>query len=103
MGNLHYRNGVFRSSRFILENHFDFFSYRFDSSILFSSIFTDCWFSPYWRGCSINQFVEVKMDFDGKKILIVASDFPYPPNHGARLDIWGRILALKQLGFAIDL
>jgi len=43
------------------------------------------------------------MDFVGKKILIVASDFPYPTNHGARMDIWGRILALKQLGFYIDL
>lgn len=43
------------------------------------------------------------MDFAGKKILIVASDFPYPTNHGARMDIWGRMLALKQLGFYIDL
>lgn len=43
------------------------------------------------------------MDFAGKKILIVASDFPYPTNHGARMDIWGRILALEQLGFYIDL
>jgi len=43
------------------------------------------------------------MDFAGRKILIVASDFPYPTNHGARMDIWGRILALKQLGFYIDL
>lgn len=42
------------------------------------------------------------MDFAGKKILIVASDFPYPTNHGARVDIWGRILALIQLGFYID-
>jgi glycosyltransferase involved in cell wall biosynthesis len=43
------------------------------------------------------------MTFTGKKVLVVAPDFPYPANHGGRLDIWGRIRALKQLGFKIDL
>jgi glycosyltransferase involved in cell wall biosynthesis len=38
-----------------------------------------------------------------KKILVVANDFPYPPVHGAALDIWTRLLTLKQMGFAVDL
>lgn len=37
------------------------------------------------------------------KMLLVAPDFPYPPNHGARLDIWRRAQILKELGFDIDL
>lgn len=41
--------------------------------------------------------------FAGKKILVVAPDFPYPPNHGGRVDVWGRIKALRNLGFTIDL
>lgn len=43
------------------------------------------------------------MEYGDKRILIVAPDLPYPPNHGARLDIWGRILALRQIGYTIDL
>lgn len=38
-----------------------------------------------------------------KSILIVAGDFPYPPIHGGRLDIWNRIKLLKSMGFCIDL
>jgi len=38
-----------------------------------------------------------------KRILIVSPDFPFPPNHGARLDIWGRIRFLYELGFTVDL
>jgi polysaccharide biosynthesis protein PslH len=37
------------------------------------------------------------------RILIVANDFPYPPHHGAAVDIWGRILSIKRLGFTLDL
>ncbi|WP_158602259.1 glycosyltransferase family 4 protein [Cohnella endophytica] len=37
------------------------------------------------------------------KILIVCSDFPYPANHGARVDTWGRIKALSELGWTIEL
>ena len=37
------------------------------------------------------------------RILIVANDFPYPPHHGAAVDIWGRILSLRRLGFVLDL
>ncbi|PAE17931.1 hypothetical protein CHH91_00035 [Virgibacillus sp. 7505] len=37
------------------------------------------------------------------KILIVSSDFPYPANHGGRVDIWGRIKKLSSLGYKIDL
>lgn len=38
-----------------------------------------------------------------KKILIVAGDFVYPPNHGGRVDIWNRILVLHEMGFWIHL
>lgn len=41
--------------------------------------------------------------FSNKKILLVSSDFVYPPNHGDRVDIWNRILCLNKLGFEIDL
>ena len=37
------------------------------------------------------------------RFLVVAFDFPYPPHHGAALDMWNRILGLKQLGFGVDL
>src|SRR6516225_5292883 len=37
------------------------------------------------------------------RILVVATDFPYPPRHGAAVDMWNRILSLKELGFALDL
>jgi glycosyltransferase involved in cell wall biosynthesis len=37
------------------------------------------------------------------RILIVANDFPYPPHHGAAVDIWGRVLSLKRLRFTLDL
>lgn len=36
-------------------------------------------------------------------ILHIASDFPYPPHHGARVDIWGRICALADLGHQLHL
>lgn len=38
-----------------------------------------------------------------KSILIVSSDFVYPPNHGGRVDVWNKILCLNSLGFNIDL
>jgi glycosyltransferase involved in cell wall biosynthesis len=38
-----------------------------------------------------------------ERILVVANDFPYPPNNGASLDTWGRIQALKKMGFMVDL
>ncbi|MCC5612879.1 glycosyltransferase family 4 protein [Nostoc sp. CHAB 5834] len=37
------------------------------------------------------------------KILIISHEFPYPSNHGARYDIWNRILALKKEGVEIFL
>lgn len=37
------------------------------------------------------------------KILIVCNDFPYPANHGARVDTWGRILVLHEMGWEIHL
>jgi glycosyltransferase involved in cell wall biosynthesis len=36
-------------------------------------------------------------------ILVVCNDFPYPADHGGRVDTWGRILALAELGWTIDL
>lgn len=36
-------------------------------------------------------------------ILVVCNDFPYPADHGGRVDTWGRILALAELGWKIDL
>ncbi|WP_303996450.1 glycosyltransferase family 4 protein [Megamonas hypermegale] len=41
--------------------------------------------------------------FKGKSILVVTSDFIYPPNHGGRVDVWNKILCLRSLGFNIDL
>lgn len=38
-----------------------------------------------------------------KKILVIASDFPYPPNHGGRVDIFERLKVLKELEFEIYL
>lgn len=43
------------------------------------------------------------MLYSKKKVLLVASDFVYPPNHGDRVDIWNRILCLKKMDFEIDL
>jgi glycosyltransferase involved in cell wall biosynthesis len=36
-------------------------------------------------------------------ILVVAMDFPYPPGHGAAVDMWTRILVLKEMGYRVDL
>jgi hypothetical protein len=37
------------------------------------------------------------------KIIIVALEFPYPPNHGAKVDIWNRVLAFKNAGHSVSL
>lgn len=37
------------------------------------------------------------------RILIVASDSPYPLNHATAQDTWGHIQTLKNLGFTVDL
>jgi polysaccharide biosynthesis protein PslH len=37
------------------------------------------------------------------KMTIVAMETPFPPNHGGRVDIWRRIVALSQLGVDIQL
>lgn len=36
-------------------------------------------------------------------VLIVANDFPFPPNHGASADMWERLLVFKGLGIQVDL
>lgn len=43
------------------------------------------------------------MNYQNIRMLVVAPDFPYPPNHGGRAEIWGRIKILASLGFNIDL
>ena len=43
------------------------------------------------------------MPYIDKKVLLVTSDFVYPPNHGDRVDIWNRVLCLNKMGFKIDL
>jgi hypothetical protein len=37
------------------------------------------------------------------RIVVVASELPYPPIHGGKVDIWRRLLALKQAGASIYL
>lgn len=37
------------------------------------------------------------------KVLVVTGEFPYPPDHGARVDIWRRAQVLAGLGFSVDL
>lgn len=36
-------------------------------------------------------------------VLVVAQYFPYPPQHGAAVDIWGQIQTLRSLGCLVDL
>ncbi len=38
-----------------------------------------------------------------RRILIVANDFPCPPTHGAAVDMWNRILILREMGLHVDL
>jgi polysaccharide biosynthesis protein PslH len=38
-----------------------------------------------------------------RSILLVAMDFPYPPGHGAAVDMWTRLLVLKEMGYRVDL
>ncbi|WP_040951878.1 glycosyltransferase family 4 protein [Gorillibacterium massiliense] len=37
------------------------------------------------------------------KILVACSDFPYPADHGARVDTWGRIKTMAELGWTVHL
>lgn len=37
------------------------------------------------------------------RVLVIAQEFPYPPNHGGRADVWRRLLAFKQLGCEVGL
>ncbi|WP_166454906.1 glycosyltransferase [Duganella aquatilis] len=39
-----------------------------------------------------------RMASDDLRLLIVAQEFPYPPNHGGRADVWRRMRALQRLG-----
>jgi hypothetical protein len=40
---------------------------------------------------------------DALHLLVVAQEFPYPPNHGGRADVWRRLCALKELGCRVAL
>jgi hypothetical protein len=37
------------------------------------------------------------------KILLFAHEFPYPPNHGGKADIWNKIKAFKSVGYSVFL
>lgn len=37
------------------------------------------------------------------KILFLAAEFPYPPNHGGRSDTWQRLCGFKELGVEVHL
>lgn len=37
------------------------------------------------------------------KALVVTGEFPYPPDHGGRVDIWRRVQVLAGLGFSVEL
>jgi glycosyltransferase involved in cell wall biosynthesis len=36
------------------------------------------------------------------RVLIVAHDFPFPPNYGGRVDMWSRIKLLHRMGVQVD-
>lgn len=40
---------------------------------------------------------------DDLRLLVVTHEFPYPPNHGGRADVWRRLRAMKSLGVRIAL
>ncbi|MHB1938878.1 MAG: glycosyltransferase [Acidobacteriaceae bacterium] len=42
------------------------------------------------------------MNTKNQHILLVLHDIPYPPRGGGRVDMWGRIQALRRLGHSID-
>ncbi|MBD2848588.1 glycosyltransferase family 4 protein [Paenibacillus sp. IB182496] len=37
------------------------------------------------------------------KLLIACNDYPYPADHGGRVDMWGRIQVLREMGCTVDL
>lgn len=37
------------------------------------------------------------------RLVVVTTEFPFPPNHGGRADVWRRLLLLKRLGCEIML
>lgn len=42
------------------------------------------------------------MNTESLRILLVAGDWPFPANHGARVDVWGTLRALSALGHRVD-
>ncbi|MEI7970344.1 MAG: glycosyltransferase [Betaproteobacteria bacterium] len=39
----------------------------------------------------------------GLRLIVVASEFPYPPVHGGRTDVWRRLCGLRSLGVRLQL
>jgi len=59
----------------------------------------------------VNYYLtQLQPDFDtlfqllrhSMKILHVMPHFPYPPDNGARADIWARLRAMNNLGYSVD-
>lgn len=43
------------------------------------------------------------MEHTEKRILMVEGEFPYPLNHGGRIDPWNKIVILHELGWTVDM
>ena len=37
------------------------------------------------------------------RVTVIHHEFPYPPNHGGKVDVWTRLVGLRQLGVQIQL
>lgn len=37
------------------------------------------------------------------RLLVISHEFPYPPNHGGRADVWRRLCAFRELGVKVVL
>jgi len=44
----------------------------------------------------------VRVDLKGRSVLVVCSDWPWPPNYAARIDAIDRIHVLRDLGLTVD-
>lgn len=54
--------------------------------------------------CDVRSSSDSRSMGPGKpKALVVTGEFPYPPNHGWRVDIWRRVQVLAGLGFSVEL
>jgi glycosyltransferase involved in cell wall biosynthesis len=44
----------------------------------------------------------LQVELEGRTVLVVCSDWPWPPNYSARIDVLDRIHVLRQLGLIVD-